>query len=69
MNETKLWYQSKAVWGAIAALIATLARMSGHDPGLGSPEVIADALLNTATGIGALAALYGRLAATSRITG
>ncbi len=69
MSDTKLWYQSKAVWGAIAALIATLARMSGHDPGLGSPELIADALLNTATGIGALAALYGRLAATSRIAG
>ena len=68
MNDTKTWYQSKAVWGAIAALLATLARMTGHEPGIDSAQAMTDALLNTATGIGALAALYGRLSATSRIS-
>lgn len=67
MNDAKMWYQSRAVWGAIAALAATLIRASGHDPGPGGEAALADAALTLATGIGALVALYGRLAATSRI--
>lgn len=67
MAETKYWYQSRAVWGAIAALAATLIRASGYDPGMGGEAALADAALNIATGIGALGALYGRLAATSTI--
>jgi hypothetical protein len=67
MNE-KTWYQSRAAWGAIAALCATLIRISGHDPGLDGAQLMVDAGLNIATGLGALVALYGRIAATSRIT-
>ncbi len=67
MTDTKLWYQSRAVWGAIAALAATLIRASGHDPGIGGEAALADAALNIATGLGALTALYGRLAAERRI--
>lgn len=64
MSEAKYWYQSRAVWGAIAALAATLIRASGHDPGVEGEAALAEAALDIATGLGALAALYGRLAAT-----
>lgn len=67
MTDEKLWYQSRAVWGAIAALVATLIRASGHDPGIDGETAIANAALDIATGLGALAALYGRIAAVSVI--
>nr|WP_316653313.1 hypothetical protein [uncultured Gellertiella sp.] len=67
MTETKNWYQSKAVWGAIAALAATLIRATGHDPGIDGVQQLADGALNAATGIGALLALYGRISATGKI--
>jgi hypothetical protein len=69
MTLLKPWYQSRAVWGAIAALTATLIRASGHDPGVDGAQLLTDAALNIVTGLGALAALYGRIAATSRIGG
>lgn len=69
MIDEKTWYQSRAVWGAIAALGATLIRASGHDPGVDGMQMMAGASLNIATGVGALMALYGRIAATSRIRG
>lgn len=68
MPDEKNWYQSRAAWGAIAALSATLIRISGHDPGIEGTQLMVDAALNIATGLGALVALYGRIAATSRIT-
>lgn len=67
MNDVKTWYQSRAVWGAIAALASTLVRASGHDPGIEGTQVMVDAALNVTTGVGALVALYGRIAATHRI--
>lgn len=67
MSDSKYWYQSRAVWGAMAALVATLIRASGHDPGAAGEAAMAEAALDIATGIGALAALYGRLAATHLI--
>lgn len=69
MPDTKTWYQSKAVWGAIAALLATLIRMTGHEPGADAVQQITDAALSAATGLGALLALYGRISATHRIVG
>lgn len=69
MPDAKSWYQSKAVWGAIAALLATLIRATGHDPGLDAVQQLTDAALSTATGLGALVALYGRISATHRIAG
>ena len=69
MMDEKAWYQSRAVWGAIAALGATLIRATGHDPGVDAMQTMTDAALNMATGVGALVALYGRIAATSRIGG
>lgn len=67
MIDVKTWYQSRAVWGAIAALAATLVRATGYEPGPDGVQQLADAALSTATGIGALIALFGRIAATHRI--
>ena len=67
MTETKYWYQSRAVWGAIAALACTLIRATGHDPGPDMATALTDVALDVATGLGALAALYGRIAATGVI--
>lgn len=69
MQDSKSWYQSKAVWGAIAALLATLVRATGHDPGGDMVQQMSDAALSAATGLGALAALCGRISATHRISG
>ena len=67
MLDSKPWYQSRAVWGAIAALLATLVRATGHDPGPDAETHLTTAALDIATGLGALSALYGRLAATQVI--
>jgi hypothetical protein len=50
MEEIKAWYQSRAVWGALVAILASVLQT--------------DSLLALVGIVGGLLALYGRLKAT-----
>jgi len=68
MKDTKGWYQSKTIWGAIISIVATLISILTHKTI--SPEtqqVIVNQIVNIATAVAAIAggimAIVGRLKA------
>lgn len=63
MLDDKPWYQSKTVWGGLVALGAAIAGLGGLHVAPATQDAVATALLDTAAAIGALVAIYGRLAA------
>ncbi|MCK8781764.1 hypothetical protein M0654_17420 [Rhizobium sp. NTR19] len=69
MGDTKHWYRSKTVWGALIAVAASLLQVAGLQLG---PDVQADLveLIVTSAGVvGGLLAIYGRIVADSGIRG
>ena len=66
MDETKKWYQSKAVWGAIVAMIVTLLNSAGIDIS-GEQSNIVDVIMQLVGSIGAAIAIYGRIVAKAKI--
>lgn len=60
----KRWWQSRTIWGAVAVLIAELARAFGLEV---SEEEVGGLLMQIVTVAGALVAIYGRVQATARI--
>lgn len=69
MTDLKPWYQSRAVWGALVAIAASVMRSAGLGLPEGAEGEIADAALSLAGTAGGLAALYGRIVATRPIGG
>lgn len=69
MHDTKPWYTSVGVWGALVSAAASLLALFHVrlDPQLQSD--LRDWLISLSTLLGAGAALYGRLRATRRILG
>lgn len=67
MNDVKQWFQSKAIWGAIAALGALIGPVFGLDLGSGNVGELQIAINDLIAAIGAIVALYGRIVATSKI--
>ena len=69
MQDTKAWWQSKAVWGALITLVAVIAQLFGVqiDPELQQQAV--NQVTAIAAGIGGLLALYGRIKADKKIGG
>ena len=67
MDNTKAWYQSKTVWGALIAVLAPLLHMVGLNLPTGFETELAEGLATVAGAVGGLIALYGRLSATSAI--
>lgn len=67
MDDSKEWWKSRTVWGALVALAGSLASAAGVsvEPGVQSEAVAA--LTALATALGALIALFGRFEARSRI--
>ncbi|MEN3792941.1 hypothetical protein [Fulvimarina sp. MAC3] len=63
MQNEKKWYESRTVWGGLVALAAALAGLAGVQVPGPAQEALTTALLDTAAAIGALVAIYGRLAA------
>lgn len=67
MGDTKIWYQSRTVWGAALALAGALAGLFGVEVvGLESDEAVT-ALTAAASAIGAAVAIFGRFDARTRI--
>jgi hypothetical protein len=67
MDETKQWYLSKTVWGALIAIVASLLSGMGLELGAGVQDRLADDLVSLAGAIGGLIAIYGRLTAEKRV--
>jgi hypothetical protein len=67
MNDSKHWYQSKTVWGALIAILASLLQASGVDFDAAGQDQLADDLVALSGAIGGLVALYGRLSAEKRL--
>jgi hypothetical protein len=68
MDETKQWYQSKTVWGALIAIIASLLPAMGMELDGSVQGQLADNLVSLAGAIGGLVAIYGRLTAEKRLS-
>ncbi|TCL76182.1 hypothetical protein [Rhizobium sp. BK251] len=67
MDESKDWYRSKTIWGALLAVGASLVQFTGVEVSPGDQMVIADSAVSIAGAIGGLLAVYGRLTAKTAI--
>lgn len=67
MNDVKPWYLSKTVWGALVAILASIAHLSGIELQTADQTALVDLLVTLAGSVGGMLALYGRLAAKTEI--
>jgi hypothetical protein len=67
MDDMKQWYLSKTVWGALIAIVASVARPMGLDLDIGLQAEMADSLVSLAGALGGLVAVYGRVTAETRL--
>ncbi len=68
MNDSKHWYQSKTIWGALVAVAASLLDGFGVKIDSVTQGQAVDAFYQASAVIGALIAIYGRLTAKSAIS-
>ena len=68
MNDVKAWYQSRTVWGALIAILASLGNAAGVEVTTGDEGELADLVVAAIGTIGGLVALFGRISARRRVT-
>lgn len=68
MNGTKIWWQSKTVWGSIIALLAGAATLAGLKLDATLQDQLADLITGAAEVAGGLIAWYGRAKAQGALT-
>lgn len=66
-DDAKAWYQSRIVWGALVAILASLANAAGVEVTAGNEGELADLLVAAVGTLGGLVALYGRILARRRV--
>ena len=66
-DDLKAWYQSRTVWGALIAIIASLANAAGLEVTAGDEGELADLVVSAVGTIGGLIALSGRISARRRV--
>jgi hypothetical protein len=67
MNDSKLWWQSRTVWGGLIAAFAGLASVAGLSLTDVDQTQLADAACAIASAVGGVLAIYGRVRATKPI--
>lgn len=67
MENRKPWYLSRTIWASLVMVGATLAGAFGFAVEDGDAEALADAILQAVAAVAGVAAIFGRLAATTRI--
>lgn len=67
MNDVKAWYQSRTVWGALIAILASLGNAVGVEMTTGDEGELADLVVAAIGTIGGLVALFGRISARRRV--
>jgi hypothetical protein len=60
MNGTKVWWQSKTVWGSIIALLAGVATLAGVKLDATLQDQLAELIVGAANVAGGVVAWYGR---------
>ena len=68
MEETKVWWQSLTLWGAIVTVLAALAGLFGIDIDADTQKQIIEYIILGASAIGGLIAAYGRIRAKKIVT-
>ena len=68
MNDTKPWYMSRTVWGALVAIAASIGGAFGIMITEADQIEIADTALQLVGTVGGFLALYGRLSAQKIIS-
>lgn len=68
MNGTKVWWQSKTVWGSIVALLAGVATFAGLKLDVTLQDQLAELITGAANVVGGLIAWYGRAKAEGALT-
>lgn len=66
-DDLKAWYQSRTVWGALIAILASLANAAGLEVSAGDEGELVDLMVSAVGTIGGLIALYGRISARRRV--
>jgi hypothetical protein len=64
MNETKKWYESKAVWGALIAVVASILSTNGV---ILPKDQTVEVIMQIVAAVGGVVALWGRIKADKRI--
>lgn len=67
MENSKQWYHSKTMWGALIAMAAALLQIAGFDLDPATQGDLADSIVALSGAVGALVAIYGRLTAEKRL--
>ena len=68
MNGTKVWWQSKTVWGSIIALTAGVATLAGVKLDATLQDQLAELLTGVGNIVGGALAWYGRYKATQTLS-
>jgi hypothetical protein len=68
MNGTKVWWQSKTVWGSIVALLAGVATLAGVKLDATLQDQLADLIVGLANVAGGAIAWYGRVKADAALS-
>ncbi|MEW9615996.1 hypothetical protein AB3G45_19460 [Shinella sp. S4-D37] len=66
-DDAKAWYLSRTVWGALIAILASLANAAGVEVTAGDEGELADLVVAAAGTLGGIVALYGRISARRRV--
>lgn len=67
MNDMKPWYLSRTIWASLVTVFIAAAGLLGVSADGIDDVVLTDTLLQAATAIAGLVAVFGRLAARNRI--
>jgi hypothetical protein len=67
MEIRKPWYLSRTIWAAFVMIGATTAGALGIPVEEGETQAMVDAILQAVAAVAGVAAIFGRLAATTRI--
>jgi hypothetical protein len=68
MNGTKVWWQSKTVWGSIVALLAGVATLAGVKLDATLQDQLAELVVGIVNIVGGAIAWYGRVKAQGALS-
>jgi hypothetical protein len=68
MNGTKVWWQSKTVWGSIVALLAGVATLAGVKLDATLQDQLAELVVGIVNIVGGAIAWYGRVKARGALS-
>jgi len=67
MDETKVWWQSLTLWGAIITVLAAVAGIFGFTIDIQTQKEIVEYIMVGGSAVGGLMAAYGRIRASKII--